>query len=212
MVVDGMTGVGKTSLLKIMAAEFGLTPYEEIFRDENNLLGKFFTEGKEWCFPMQISFLNNRYSQYKEALKLGNVVMDRSIYSDPIFAEFYYRSGDFKPEEYYVYRSLFNNLIESLRPPSVVIYLNVSAEEAIRRITKRGRKDELQVPDSYWRALHKAYNDYYNTYRLSPLLKIDVDNLDFVNRLEDREKVLGIIEKSNLVKKPRPAHPFSGGR
>lgn len=127
--------------------------------------------------------------------------MDRSIYSDPIFAEFYYKSGDFKPEEYYVYKSLFNNLIESLQPPSVVIYMNVSAEEAIRRITKRGREDELKVSNSYWTALHKAYTEYYSNYRLSPLLTIDVDNLDFVNRLQDREEVLNIIEKSTLIKK-----------
>lgn len=199
VVIDGMTGVGKTSLLKIIAQELNLIPYEEIFRDENDLLGKFFTEGKEWCFPMQISFLNNRYVQYKEALKLGNVVMDRSIYSDPIFASFYYKSGDFKPEEYYVYKSLFNNLIDSLVPPSIVIYLSVSADEAIRRIKKRGREDELQVSDSYWKALHNEYTDYYKNYRLSPLLKIEVDNLDFVNNLKDKEfivnKVINTIRK-----------------
>lgn len=193
VVIDGMTGVGKTSLLKIIAARLNLVPYEEIFRDENDLLGKFFTAGKEWCFPMQISFLNNRFVQYKEALKLGNVVMDRSIYSDPIFASFYYKSGDFKPEEYFVYKSLFNNLIESLKPPSIVIYLSVSAEEAMRRIKKRGRTDELQVLDSYWRALHEEYSDYYKNYRLSPLLTIDVDGLDFVNNLSDQESIVRTV-------------------
>lgn len=193
VVIDGMTGVGKTSLLKIIAAKLNLVPYEEIFRDENDLLGKFFTAGKEWCFPMQISFLNNRFIQYKEALKLGNVVMDRSIYSDPIFASFYYKSGDFKPEEYYVYKSLFNNLIESLKPPSIVIYLSVSAEEAMRRIKKRGRSDELQVSDSYWRALHDEYSKYYKKYRLSPLLTINVDSLDFVNNLSDQESIVRTV-------------------
>ncbi len=193
VVIDGMTGVGKTSLLKIVAQSFNLIPYEEIFRDENDLLGKFFTAGKEWCFPMQISFLNNRFIQYKEALKLGNVVMDRSIYSDPIFASFYYKSGDFKPEEYFVYKSLFNNLIESLEPPSIVIYLSVSAEEAIRRIKKRGRPDEIQVSDSYWRALHDEYSGYYKNYRLSPLLTIDVNSLDFVNNLSDQESIVKTV-------------------
>jgi len=193
VVIDGMTGVGKTSFLKIIAARLNLVPYEEIFRDENDLLGKFFTEGKEWCFPMQISFLNNRFVQYKEALKLGKVIMDRSIYSDPIFASFYYKSGDFKPEEYYVYKSLFNNLIESLKPPSIVIYLNVSAEEAMRRIKKRGRPDELMVAESYWRALHQEYSDYYQNYRLSPLLTIDVDSLDFVNNLKDQEFIVSTV-------------------
>lgn len=195
MVVDGMTGVGKTSLLDVLVKELNLTPYVEIFRDENDLLGKYYAEGRRWCFPMQLSFLNNRYSQYKDACRLGNAIMDRSVYSDPIFAGMYYKTGDIEPEEYFVYKSIFRNLVESLEPPGLIIYLDVSADEAIRRIKMRGREDELKMPLSYWRNLHEVYSEYYRNYKLSPLLKIDVDDMDFVNNSGDRAAILKIVKE-----------------
>lgn len=194
MVIDGMTGVGKSSLLDILVDELDLRPYREIFRDENDLLGKFFNQGSRWCFPMQISFLNNRYGQYKEAGRLKNTIMDRSIYSDPIFADLYHKTGTMEPEEYYVYKSLFRSLVEALKPPRVVVYLDVTAEEAIKRIKQRGREDELKMPESYWRDLHQVYTQYYDNYRLSPLLRVDVTGLDFVNNSEHRRSVVKIIK------------------
>ncbi len=195
VVVDGMTGVGKTSLMELIVKEFGFTPYIEIFRDENDLLGKYYNEGRRWCFPMQLSFLNNRFAQYKEACQLGNAIMDRSIYSDPIFASLYHMTGDMEPEEYFVYRSIFRSLVESLEPPELVIYLNVSDEEAIRRIKKRGRDDELKMPLSYWRNLHEVYTEYYANYQLSPLLRINVEAMDFVNNPLDRKNILNTVRQ-----------------
>lgn len=202
VVVDGMTGVGKTSLMELMVGEFGFRPFIEIFRDENDLLGKYYNEGRRWCFPMQLSFLNNRYSQYKEACQLGNAIMDRSIYSDPIFASLYHKNGDMEPEEYFVYKSLFGTLVDSLEQPELVVYLEVSADEAIRRIQLRGREDELKMPLSYWRNLHEVYTEYYNNYRLAPLLRINVDKIDFVNNQEDRKKILNIIRDWYGKQKP----------
>ncbi len=199
MVIDGMTGVGKTSLLDILVEELKLKPYKEIFRDENNLLGRFYNEGSRWCFPMQVSFLNNRYAQYREACELGNAVMDRSIFSDPIFAEFYHQTGAMEAEEYWVYKSLFRNLVESLEPPKLVVYLEVSAEEAIRRIKLRGRDDELKMPESYWRNLHRAYTEYYKGYWFSPLLRLNVNELDFVNNGGDRRAVVSAVRERYLA-------------
>jgi len=195
VVVDGMTGVGKTSLMDVLVREFAFEPYLEIFRDENDLLGKYYNEGQRWCFPMQLSFLNNRYAQYREACGLGNAIMDRSIYSDPIFARLYFETGDMEPEEYFVYRSLFRTLVESLDPPELVVYLDVSADEAIRRIQQRGREDELKMPLSYWRKLHEVYTGYYNNYQLSPLLRINVEDMDFVNNQKDRKEILKTVKK-----------------
>jgi deoxyadenosine/deoxycytidine kinase len=194
LVVDGMTGVGKTSLMNVLVKDMGFTPYEEIFRDENNLLGKYYNEGSRWCFPMQLSFLNNRYAQYKEACEIKNAIMDRSIFTDPIFAGLYYKIGDMEPEEYYVYKSIFRTLIGSLEPPELVVYLDVSSEEAIRRIKLRGREDELKVSDSYWRHLYDGYTEYYNSYQLSPILKIDVNEMDFANSEDDRNSIVNMVK------------------
>lgn len=195
LVVDGMTGVGKTTLVEILADEFDLKPFNEIFEDENKLLHKFFYNRERWCFPMQVNFLNHRFKQYKTASLLNSAVMDRSIYSDNIFAEMYREIGYLTPEEYNVYQSLLNNMLEHLTPPQLVVYLRVSAREAIRRIRKRGRHDELEVEDSYWKRLHGFYEKHYSDYNLSDLLVIEVDDYDFVKFKNHRKMIVGEVSK-----------------
>lgn len=195
IVVDGTTGVGKTSLIKVLTEEFELIAYNEIFRDDNNLLGRFFNEGNRWCFPMQVSFLNNRYMQYIEASNIQNSIMDRSIYSDPIFADMYLQDGNMSAEEHSVYKALFNSLASSLTPPGLVIYLDVTAEEAIRRINTRGREDELLMPEEYWKNLHECYTNYYRHYKSSSILTLDVTHLDYVNNKKDRDLVINQVSQ-----------------
>lgn len=196
IVVDGTTGVGKTSLIQILSEEFCLITYNEIFRDDHNLLGRFFSEGSRWCFPMQISFLNNRYLQYTEASYTQNTIMDRSIFSDPIFANMYLNDGNMSAEEHSVYKALYDSLVSSLVPPKLIIFLDVTSDEAIRRIKTRGREDELLMPDEYWINLHEAYSTYYKNYTASPLLRIDVTDLDYVNEEIDRQSVLKIVSNA----------------
>ncbi|HEX7057419.1 MAG TPA: deoxynucleoside kinase [Bacilli bacterium] len=190
IVIDGMTGAGKSTLANILAEELRFDLIAEVFRDDDDLLGKYFSEGSRWCFPMQISFLTNRFIQYREAVAGENVIMDRSIFSDPIFACLYHANGDMKPEEYRVYKRLYQSLINSLTPPDLVIYLDVTAEEAIARIKRRARADELAVSEQYWRNLHALYADHYRNYRHSPLFWLDVNQLDYANDRASRNQVV----------------------
>ncbi|MDA8336268.1 MAG: deoxynucleoside kinase [Peptococcaceae bacterium] len=194
MVIDGMTGVGKTTLVEILARELDLEPFNEIFEDENQLLHKFFHDRTKWAFPMQISFLNHRFRQYKQACRLNSAIMDRSIFSDNIFALMYKELSYFTPEEYNVYFDLLQNMLEHIRPPMLIVYLRVSAKEAIRRIKKRGRPDELDVEDNYWRKLCSFYDDIYRHYS-GDLLVIDVDALDFVRFKDHRIRIVGEIKE-----------------
>lgn len=195
IVVDGMTGVGKTTLVNILAEELDLVPFTEIFEDENQLLHKFFHERERWCFPMQVNFLNHRFRQYKEATKINSAIMDRSIYSDNIFARMYKEVGYMTLEEYNVYHSLLYNMLEHLAPPRLIIYLSVDAREAIRRIRKRGRPDELEVEDSYWRKLHRFYEEHYRNYKLGDLLVVDANDLDFVKHKDHRRRIVDIVKR-----------------
>jgi deoxyadenosine/deoxycytidine kinase len=195
MVVDGMTGVGKTTLVDILAKELDLVPFNEVFEDSNRLLHKFFYDRERWCFPMQVNFLNHRFKQFKAASLLNSAIMDRSIYSDHIFACMYREIGYMAPEEYNVYQSLLYNMLEHLTPPKLVIYLRVGAREAIRRIKKRGRPDELTVEDSYWKKLHGFYEKHYSDYRLTNLLLLEVDGYDFVKFKNHRKIIVDEVLK-----------------
>lgn len=197
IVVDGVTGVGKSSLVKIICEEYGLVPFSEMFEDENRLLHKFFNDREKWAFPMQTNFLTNRFKQYYQAMKTGQAVMDRSIYSDRIFALMYLEYKYLKPEEYAVYTNLLEAMLEHVVPPKLLIYLKVGTDEAIRRIHRRGRPDEVEVERGYWDNLNRFYESNYRDHDLgTEVLVIPVDALDYVHRPEDRHFMLKLITEA----------------
>lgn len=196
IVVDGVTGVGKTSLVKIISEEMHYKPFSELFEDENRLLQKFFHDRERWAFSMQTNFLTNRFKQYKQAIKVGNAVMDRSIYSDQIFALMYLKEGYLRPEEYAVYNNLLHTLLDTVSPPKLMIYLQVDTDEAIRRIHRRGRPEEMEVEREYWDMLNQFYAKHYQSYALGRLLVLKVDHLDYVHKPEDRQFIMGEIHRA----------------
>ncbi|MDD4801446.1 MAG: deoxynucleoside kinase [Syntrophomonas sp.] len=196
IVVDGVTGVGKSSLVKIICEEMQLKPFSEMFEDENRLLHKFFYDREKWAFSMQTNFLTNRFKQYQQAMKVGRAVMDRSIYSDRIFALMYLKHGYLCPEEYAVYNNLLHTLLEHVKPPKLMVYLQVKTDEAIRRIHRRGRPDEVEVEREYWDMLNQFYEKNYSDFKLGNLLVIKVDHLDYVHKPEDRRYIMGEIRQA----------------
>ncbi len=84
IVVEGVVGVGKSSLMRILG-EMGYTQFEEPVV-ENPILDKFYYDRSRYSFPLQVFFLNKRFEHIKKAREVTNAVMDRSIYGDAIFA------------------------------------------------------------------------------------------------------------------------------
>lgn len=193
IIVDGPVGVGKTSLMKILIEELGLTPFTEPVED-NPLLSKFYHNRKRYSFPLQIFFLNKRFAMLKEAAKCDNAIMDRSIYGDVIFARLLNQCGDMEDEEYSLYKDLLANMLEHVKPPKLMIYLESSVDSLVRKINIRGRDYEQIVEREYWENLNREYQDYFKFYNISPLLRINVDNLDFVNSKSDRMYVIKIVK------------------
>ena len=196
LVIDGMTGVGKSSLVDIIAGELELIPYAEIFEDKHRLLYKFFEDRTRWAFPMQVNFLNNRFQQFKEASTLSKVVMDRSIFSDDIFARMFRHLGYLCAEEYDIYLGLLQSMMDIITPPHLMVFLRVETEEAICRIHARNRPEELAVEESYWSQLNNFYNEHYENYNGGELLTLEVSELDFVNKQKDRRYVLEKIKNA----------------
>lgn len=191
--VDGVVGVGKSSLGKILAEKYNLYLYEEPVVD-NPILDKFYYDKKRWSFPLQIFFLNKRFKIIKDATRLGKCVMDRSIYGDVIFSKMLVEDGEMTKEEFDLYEELLHNMLEHVSKPKLMIYLETSVDSAIKKIQKRGRDYEQIVPRIYWEHLDKNYRQYFESYNLSPILIINVDDIDFVNNEKDREYVLKLID------------------
>lgn len=194
IVIDGVVGVGKSTLMNILA-ERGYIPFEEPVA-ENPILEKFYYDRERYSFSLQIFFLNKRFRHIKEASKVKNAVMDRSIYGDVIFAKMLNESGEMCNEEFDLYMDLFENMIEHCKAPKLLVYLETSVDSAMAKIIKRGREYEKIVEREYWEKLNENYRAYFVDYDISPILKINVDKLDFENNIKDREHVLVLIAEA----------------
>jgi deoxyadenosine/deoxycytidine kinase len=198
IIVDGVVGVGKSSLMEILSEELGLTMFKEPVVD-NPLLPLFYENMERYAFPLQVFFLNNRFKMIKEAQKINGAIMDRAPYGDVIFAKMLGEQGNMTKEELDCYLDLFANMMEHLPTPKLLIYLKTNVDSAIKKIRKRGREFEQETPRQYWEDLNKEYEDYFSSYSISPILEIDVSNIDFVNNEEHKKCVVGLI-KSELMK------------
>lgn len=191
--IDGVVGAGKSTLGDILAKELGILLFEEPVLN-NPILDKFYYDKKRYSFSLQIFFLNKRFKMIKEANLLNGCVMDRSIYGDVIFARMLMEDGDMTPEEFELYEELLHNMLEHLSPPKLMIYLESSVEGAINKICKRGRDYEKIVPRSYWESLNHNYESYFNSYNLSDILRINVDNVDIKENPDDRKWFIDTVK------------------
>lgn len=184
--IDGVVGVGKSTLGEILAEEFKITFFREPVLN-NPLLDKFYYDKKRYSFPLQVFFLNKRFEMIKEAERLGGCVMDRSIYGDVIFAKMLMEDGDLSKEEFDIYEELLYNMLEHLQRPKLMIYLETTVDNAMEKIKRRGRDYEQIVERKYWENLNKNYTEYFANYNLSDVLVINVDELDIKDNPEHKE-------------------------
>jgi deoxyadenosine/deoxycytidine kinase len=192
--VDGVVGAGKTTLGEILARELDLEFFREPV-DDNPLLDKFYHDQARYSFPMQVYFLNKRFKMLKQAATLPGCVMDRSIYGDVIFARLLTEGGQMATEEYDLYQELLHNMLQHVARPRLMVYLEITTDNAVARIAERGRDYEQIVPRAYWERLNQHYTDYFRHYNYSDLLRIDVNDLDIRHRPTDLAHVLGLIRQ-----------------
>jgi deoxyadenosine/deoxycytidine kinase len=191
--IDGVVGAGKTTLGEILCQSLDISFFKEPV-DNNPLLEKFYHNQSRYSFPMQVYFLNKRFKMLKEAAQLSGCIMDRSIYGDVIFARLLQEGGNMSQEEYDLYEELLMNMLEHAARPRLMIYLDITVENAVQRIQRRGRAYEQIVPQDYWARLNEHYTAYFNHYNFSDILRIDVNDLNFVDSEEDKKTIIRIIE------------------
>lgn len=195
IIVDGVVGSGKTTLMNILTRELKLKGFEEPVTD-NPILGKFYHDRKRYAFPLQIFFLNRRFKMLKDAQDQNEAsIMDRSIYGDVIFAKLLHDGGDMDQDEFNLYQELLANMLDHIEAPRLIIYLRCDVDTAMGRIRKRGRDYEQIVERDYWERLNREYEDYFEAYDLSPILVIEAKDYD-LDIPEDREKVLKMIHEA----------------
>ncbi|OUM88680.1 deoxynucleoside kinase, partial [Caldibacillus debilis] len=195
--VEGPIGVGKSSLAEKISQHFHFHLLKEIV-GENPFLSKFYEDMDEWSFQTEMFFLCNRIKQLediqKNCLQKGiPVVSDYHMFKNLIFAK---RTLDRDHLDKYI--RIFHILNENLPRPNMVIYLHANLDTLFSRIAKRGREYEKHIQESYLRHLCDDYEMYMDKFEREnpdlPVLRINGDDLDFVENRKDLEKVLNQVE------------------
>lgn len=193
--ISGNIGAGKTTLASKLAKHYKWTAQLEDV-DDNPYLADFYTDMSRWAFHVQIHFLNSRFKQVNDLRKSNTtVVQDRTIYEDAyIFAKSLYHSGDFNERDYASYLKLFEAMIKLVQPPDLLIYLKADIGKLVDQIEKRGRSYEHSIRIDYLKNLNQHYENWIKSYKLGKLLVIDVNNLDFVSRIDDFAFIVSKID------------------
>lgn len=195
LVIEGNIGAGKTSLAKMIAEDFNAKLITERFKD-NPFLPKFYQNKARYAFPLEMSFLADRYQQLIDDIAqydLFNdfVVSDYDIYKSMIFA-----GVTLSEEEHTLYKKLFNIMYKDMAKPDLYIYLYQNTEQLLKNIKKRGREYEQNIPADYLNELNLGYLDFIKSQNHLNIKIIDVNDLDFVANREDYLKLIDEIKSA----------------
>jgi deoxyadenosine/deoxycytidine kinase len=184
--VAGTIGAGKTSLVAWLAKSYGFTPFYEP-NEQNPFLEDFYRDMGRWAFHSQCFFLAHKLELH-QALERATVpsIIDRTIYEDAeIFARNLFAQKLITKREWDVYERMYHGIRRALRPPDLLVAVSCSLSATRKRIAKRGRKMESDIPDAYLRRLHRLYEAWFSSYDLSPIVRVDTTKLDYVEDLVD---------------------------
>lgn len=183
IVVEGPIGAGKTSLARKLAERFGAQPVLED-PSGNPFLERFYRDSRRYALPTQLFFLFQRVNQLRDLAQqdlfsqamVGDFLLDK----DPLFARL-----TLDDDELRLYQQIFDSLRPQAPMPDLVIYLQAQPDTLVRRVLERGLPMEAGISDAYMRALADAYSRYFHHFDAAPLLIVNTEHLNPIERDED---------------------------
>lgn len=193
-VVEGNIGAGKTTLAKKLAEDYNARLILEQFAD-NPFLPKFYDNPEKHAFPLELSFLAERYQQLKN--ELGNSDMFKpGIVSDYFFLKsLIFAQANLGADEFGLYSKLFHIVNGSLPKPDLFIYLYHDIKRLQENIKKRARSYEQNIPADYLAKIQTAYFEFIKQLTDIRILIVDVNKIDFANNKTDYERLYHTINQ-----------------
>ena len=207
--IEGVIGVGKTTLARLLQAPFQAELVLEVF-EENPFLSSFYSDRARYAFQTQIFFLLSRYHQQRRNIsdRLGEVnalISDYTFEKDALFARI-----NIFGDELDMYYKVQEALAEKITPPDLVVYLRATTDTLMKRIAFRDRPYERQMERDYIDLLNRTYDDFYmHSHPATKVLVIETDDLNFVDRPQDLDYIQERIRAELQLAPYQPQLPIS---
>ena len=206
--IEGVIGVGKTTLARLLKPQFEAELVLEVF-EENPFLSNFYADRARYAFQTQIFFLLSRYHQQRRNIsdrlaEVKNLISDYTFEKDSLFARI-----NLAGDELDMYYNVQEALAEKITPPDLVVYLRASTDTLMKRIAFRDRPYERSMEPAYIDLLNHSYDDFYrNSPRGTHVLTIDTDDLNFVERPQDLDFIHNRIREELRLAPYQPQLPI----
>jgi deoxyguanosine kinase len=196
--IEGNIGAGKTTLATRMSQQFNSRLILEQFED-NSFLPKFYEDPSRYAFPLELSFLADRFQQLKSQLAVQDMFHPVTIADYFILKSLIFAKKTLNSEEFTLYTRLFSIIENALPKPDLLVYLYLDISRLQSNIRMRGRVYEQKIEDDYLQRIQDGYLDYIKQQQGLRVLLIDTNKLDFVANHEDYNQLISIITKKYPV-------------
>lgn len=191
VVVEGPIGVGKTSLVNLLAAHSEAQTLLEK-PQENPFLARFYDDTARYALPTQLFFLFQRINEVRDLAQMdmfrSRTISDYLFEKDALFARL-----TLSDDEYKLYQTIYQSLAPQAPAPDLVIYLQASTGALIERVRRRGHRHEQAIQDDYLSRLANGYGEFFYHYEAAPVLVVNSERLNFVDNADDFNLLLDRI-------------------
>ena len=192
LVIEGNIGAGKTTLAQMISEKFNAKLVLEQFAD-NPFLPKFYENQEQYSFPLEMAFLAERYNQLNRELSHFDLFSTFTVSDYYFMKSLIFSQNTLQPDEYNLYRQFFTIIYDKMPRPDLYVYLHKNTDLLLQNIARRGRTYETNITKDYLEKISIGYFNFFKQQLDFPILIIDTNGIDFVNRTEDFEKMVSVI-------------------
>ena len=190
--IEGNIGAGKTTFATRFARDVDAKLVLERF-EENPFLPKFYEDQSRYAFPLEMSFLADRYQQLTDDLSQYDLFKTSVVSDYFVFKSLIFSKVTLSEDEYALYRKIFNFMYRDLAKPDLYIYLYQNVDRLLKNIKKRGRSYEQSITEEYLAQIHEGYMNFIKTQKDLNILILDISDIDFVENPDYYYKMVHTI-------------------
>lgn len=196
VVIEGNIGAGKTTLATRIAEQFNARLILERYAD-NPFLPKFYSDPEKYSFPLELSFLADRYKQLKDELVAMDLFKSFTIADYYFMKSLVFAASTLTGDEFNLYRQIFYIIYGTLPKPDLYVYLHLNPDRLLQNIEKRGRSYEKTITGEYLKKIQANYFSFFKQNPENKYLVIDINEMDFVENEKHYLRIIDLIFNSD---------------